>query len=637
MKAKLKLGQKISIGFGISIFLLLLVSLISWANVNKLSKLILNSSEATWMMAQALESQIDFEEYILTKDKEHLEESSTETEEMLKRAAVLKEKLTVDEQKEDVDEVIKARTEWFEDFEHFVEEGKKMVEAEAVMVASSKEVVTVIDDAVKMMKEKLFKEIEAGKALAGIQDRVVKVERYTAFHTNMLAIRIEVLRFMRHNTVESLPAIATMFNQSYELGEVLKGTHSKKSDKDRVDQIIAGMKKYQSSFDIYAEEIQHQAKELDEMDEKSSSMVALTNELQNDQKIMMEQAMTTSSTVIAILSIAGLIIGVAFAIVITLGITKPINRVIDGLKSGSDQVSSASDQVSSSSQSLASGASEQAASLEEISSSLEEITAMTKQSAGNASHANSLMKEAREKTESGKAAMDRLAGAIQEIRTSTDKTSNVIKSIEEIAFQTNLLALNAAVEAARAGEAGKGFAVVAEEVRNLAQRASEAAKDTTELIETSRKNAEHGETLSEETGELITSITESSEHAAALVEEISTASAEQAEGIDQVGSAVNQLSQITQSNASGAEEFAAASIELSSQSNSLKDIIGNLIEVVHGSVDGHIGQERVMSTATTTIRPTVTDMSQQQPVAVTMKRNSAEELIPFDDASFGEY
>ncbi len=275
--------------------------------------------------------------------------------------------------------------------------------------------------------------------------------------------------------------------------------------------------------------------------------------------------------------------------------TKPITRIIDGLTAGSEQVSAASTQVSAASQSLAEGATEQAAGLQETSSSLEEMASMTKQNADNAQQASTLATEARTAATSGTESMGRMSGAIQEIQKSSDETSKIIKVIDEIAFQTNLLALNAAVEAARA--AGKGFAVVAEEVRNLAMRSAEAAKNTASMIAESVKSSKNGVDIAAEVGKVLDEIVQGIGKTTDLVSEIAAASQEQAQGIDQVNTAIAQMDKVTQQNAANAEESASASEELSSQAESMNDIVGELVALVGGAA-GHQTTKRTVRTTT---------------------------------------
>jgi methyl-accepting chemotaxis protein len=210
------------------------------------------------------------------------------------------------------------------------------------------------------------------------------------------------------------------------------------------------------------------------------------------------------------------------------------------------------------------------------------MSSMTKQNAGNAQQASTLMGESNQLVSQGQESMGRLSSAIQEIKKSSDETAKIVKTIDEIAFQTNLLALNAAVEAARAGDAGKGFAVVAEEVRNLAQRAGEAARNTATLIEGSVKNAENVVGVAGETAKSLEEITTSSQKVSSLVNGIAAASSEQSQGIDQVSTAVGQMDQVTQQNAANAEESASASEELNAQAEQLKGMVSELIALVRG-------------------------------------------------------
>jgi methyl-accepting chemotaxis protein len=281
-------------------------------------------------------------------------------------------------------------------------------------------------------------------------------------------------------------------------------------------------------------------------------------------------------TGVFLLLILGLILFISTKVI------KPVIEISRDMDGSADQVSSFSSHLTSSSQQQAEGASQQAATIEETSSSMEEVASMTKNNANNAGEADSLMQQAIRAVGEANEAMTDLTGAMDEISRSSEATSNIIKTIDEIAFQTNLLALNAAVEAARAGEAGAGFAVVADEVRNLAMRSAEAAKNTAELIDGTVKNVHDGSTLVSTTNEAFRRVTDSAARVGDLIAEISEASKEQSSSIEQVNIAITEIDKVVQQNAANAEESASTASEMNSQAEQLKNLINDLIFLVMG-------------------------------------------------------
>jgi methyl-accepting chemotaxis protein len=286
------------------------------------------------------------------------------------------------------------------------------------------------------------------------------------------------------------------------------------------------------------------------------------------------------SLIIIISLISALIFSIGTAYVIIRGTNNVLLRAITSIDEGSAQVASASSQVSAASNMLAEGSSEQAASLEETSSSLEEMSSMTSQNAKSAQEAKGVADEMRKAADGSADQMKQMQQAMDAIKESSAGISQIIKTIDEIAFQTNILALNAAVEAARAGEAGAGFAVVAEEVRNLAQRSAQSAKETSGKIEGAIRNSDRGVAISGRVAESLGEIVDKSRRMNDLVGEIATASQEQDRGIGQLTTAVQQMDKVTQSNASNAEETASASEELNAHAELLKDTVVDLVALV---------------------------------------------------------
>ena len=246
---------------------------------------------------------------------------------------------------------------------------------------------------------------------------------------------------------------------------------------------------------------------------------------------------------------------------------------IKGIQNVSNEVSGAAEQVASSSNDLADGATNQAAVVEELTATVTGVSEQVEKNSQSAKEISVKVDELGNAISESNGKMHEMVDSMHEISEASKEIDKIITTINEIASQTNLLALNASIEAARAGEAGKGFAVVANQVNVLADQSAQAAKESATLSETSVKAVEKGMVIAGQTAAQLEEVAENSKLITTEVTNIAETLETQTTEIKQINEGIEQINDVVQTNSATSEECAAASQEMSSEAESLREMI----------------------------------------------------------------
>ncbi len=239
------------------------------------------------------------------------------------------------------------------------------------------------------------------------------------------------------------------------------------------------------------------------------------------------------------LGVFALIVALIIAVVLTYGITQPLNLCIQAARSisardlsidlssqqarndelgvmtrsfaqmiealreqiqeisdGINVLATSSNEILVSTSQVAAGAIESATAINETMTTVEEVRQAARLSADKAKNVADSAQRVVQVSQTGKAAVEQtnytmqhikeqmsaIAQTILRLSEQSQAIGGIIATVTDLADQSNLLAVNAGIEAARAGEHGKGFSVVAQEIKSLAEQSKQATAEVRAIL-----------------------------------------------------------------------------------------------------------------------------------------------------------
>ena len=258
-----------------------------------------------------------------------------------------------------------------------------------------------------------------------------------------------------------------------------------------------------------------------------------------------------------------------------------LRRTVGVVIDSATQVQSSSDNIASAAADLSVRTEQSAVSLQQTATTMGHIASTADQAARTVEAATASVQENARVAERGGQVIAEVIRNMEDIHAASTRISEIIGTIDGIAFQTNILALNAAVEASRAGEHGRGFAVVAAEVRALSGRSASAAKEIKSLVHSSLAQVRSGTAVVTDAGQIMKNIVGNADKVSRLISDIAETARHQRHSLQQISTAVSELDQATQQNATLVEQSSNASGTLADQARQLSSEVSQFRLAAH--------------------------------------------------------
>ncbi len=241
-----------------------------------------------------------------------------------------------------------------------------------------------------------------------------------------------------------------------------------------------------------------------------------------------------------------------------------IEAMVDGLRTlvqrmqgGTDRLASATSEISAMAEQQERSTMEQSAAIEETGRTVESLLSSSREIATSA---QAVANNAEATHRNAEAISKRLTGLAAE----TERITEILEMIKDVATKSEFLALNAALEGAKAGEAGRGFSLVAAQMQRLAESVMQSVQGVKTLTSSIQEATRATVLATEEATKLAKNTTDAAKRIRAVTQQ-------QQSSTEQVTQAMEDIAQTTRQTTAGTTQTLQAVRELSLIADGLKE------------------------------------------------------------------
>jgi methyl-accepting chemotaxis protein len=598
----LGMAWKLAVVPALAVLALLAVYGITTTNLNTYQAKVDQAAAAESIIKDLKAAQVAEERYLKGQDEAAIKEVQSRLEKVKSRARKTKATLNEAKDRQRMDSIIQAAGKFAAGFRQTVE----LTRASEKLRGQMLEAARIIEEKSQALAEgqgaELAELIRSGGAQNEIRSKQSEAKSAWLMTVRLKEARLKEKNYIQRDSEQDLKEAKALIDKVRAMAGDLERALDEPADKKLMADIRAASQDYKQGLDKFAERREAKQDEVARMSAIAADLAKKATTLAEAQQ--KERSMVRAgleSTVLGV-NLAAMALTALVAFVLTRLILGPIRSVSEAVQhiqrnkdfthraeaEGNDeinqmaaavndlvdhqagilgeiqeqstQVASASEELSSTAEEITQNARSSSQRVEQVSGSAQEVNNVVQDVANNISEVSDSASKSTEATKEGMSTVHTAAERINELKSSSDRVTEIMETIESIAKKTDLLALNAAIEAANAGEQGKGFAVVADEVRKLAEQTSEATSQVNDIVSELRNQSDSsveamqgveskmGEVLEaiESTDQTANQIAAAAEELAATMSETTDNMGEITGNVEQVASSVTQVEQAAQ-------------------------------------------------------------------------------------------